>query len=77
MDVIGKSQGVKKSIQHFRGWRYQPNSNDSDISVTGWQVMALRAAKSAGCAIDSTRIDRAVGYLKRCTVKDGGFAFQR
>ena len=76
VDVIVKSQDVKKGTEHAGGWRYQPNSNDSDISVTGWQVMALRAAKSAGCAVDSTRIDRAVRYLKRCAVKDGGFAYQ-
>jgi Prenyltransferase and squalene oxidase repeat len=75
VDVIVKAQDVKKGPDHAGGWRYQPNSNDSDISVTGWQVMALRAAKSAGCAVDSTRIDRAVRYLKRCALKDGGFAY--
>jgi hypothetical protein len=76
VDVIVKAQDVKKGPEHAGGWRYQPNSNDSDISVTGWQVMALRAARSAGCAIDATRIDRAVAYLKRCALKDGGFAYQ-
>jgi hypothetical protein len=76
VDVIVKAQEVKKGADHAGGWRYQPNSNDSDISVTGWQVMALRAAKSAGCAIDSARIDRAVAYLKRCALKGGGFAYQ-
>jgi hypothetical protein len=74
--VIVKSQDVKKGPDHAGGWRYQPNGNDSDLSVTGWQVMALRAAKSAGCAVDSARIDRAVAYLKRCALKDGGFAYQ-
>jgi hypothetical protein len=74
--VIVKSQDVNKGPDHAGGWRYQPNSNDSDISVTGWQMMALRAAKSAGCAVDSARIDRAVAYLKRCALKDGGFAYQ-
>jgi len=76
VDVIVKAQEVKKGIDHRGGWRYQPNSNDSDISVTGWQVMALRAAKSAGCAVDSSDIDRAVAYLKRCAVKGGGFTYQ-
>ena len=42
VDVIVKAQDVKKGPEHAGGWRYQPNSNDSDISVTGWQVMALR-----------------------------------
>ena len=44
-------------------------ADDSDISVTGWQLMALRAAKSAGCAVPSENIDRAVDYLKRCAVR--------
>jgi hypothetical protein len=76
VNAIVKSQDVNKGPEHAGGWRYQPNSNDSDISVTGWQVMALRAAKSAGCDVDSTRIDRAVSYLKRCGVKGGGFSYQ-
>jgi hypothetical protein len=76
VDLIVKAQDVKKGIDHAGGWRYQPNSNDSDISVTGWQVMALRAAKSTGCTVDSSEIDRAVTYLKRCAVKGGGFAYQ-
>ena len=62
---------------HAGGWRYQPNSDDSDISVTGWQLMGLRAAKSAGCEVPSQSIDRAIDYLKRCAVvREGGFAYQ-
>ena len=77
VDVIALAQDVKKDTNHDGGWRYQPNSPDSDISVTGWQVMALRAAKSAGCVVDARRIDRAVAYLKRCAFKDGGgFSYQ-
>ncbi len=76
VDVIVRAQDVAKGPDHAGGWRYQPNSTDSDISVTGWQVMALCAAKSAGCAVDSGRIDRAIKYLQRCAVKTGGFAYQ-
>ncbi len=77
VDVIARAQDVKKDSNHDGGWRYQPNSPDSDISVTGWQVMALRAAKAAGYAVDAGRIDRAVAYLKRCAIKNGGgFGYQ-
>jgi hypothetical protein len=51
---------------HFGGWRYRVNSNDSDLSVTGWQIMALRAAKNLGCDVPAERIDLAVDYIKRC-----------
>lgn len=77
VELIVKAQDVAKDPNNAGGWRYQPNSPDSDISVTGWQLMALRAAKSVGCAVDSKRIDRAVAYLKRCAVREGGgFAYQ-
>ena len=75
--LILAAQAVPKSDEHKGGWRYQPNSNDSDISVTGWQLMALRAAKAAGCEVPSTSIDLAVAYLKLCAVKQGGgFGYQ-
>jgi hypothetical protein len=74
--LILMAQNLAKNPDNAGGWRYQPSSRDSDISVTGWQVMALRAAKSAGCAVPSRNIDRAVDYLKRCAVPGGGFAYQ-
>jgi hypothetical protein len=74
--VIVKAQDIKKGPEHAGGWRYQPNSTDSDISVSGWQMMALRAAKGAGCMVDASAIDRAVAYIKRCAVKGGGFTYQ-
>lgn len=77
VDLILKAQARKKSEDHRGGWRYQPDSPDSDLSVTGWQVMALRAARSAGCAVPSEPIDRAIAYIKKCAHKDrGGFGYQ-
>ncbi|MGP0062271.1 MAG: prenyltransferase/squalene oxidase repeat-containing protein [Isosphaeraceae bacterium] len=75
--LILSAQNRPKGKTQAGGWRYQPTSDDSDISVTGWQLMALRAAKSAGCEVPSENIDRAIDYLKRCAVKQGGgFAYQ-
>lgn len=74
--LILAAQNRPKSSNHAGGWRYQPTSNDSDISVSGWQLMALRAIKSAGCEVPSENINRAVAYLKRCAVRQGGFAYQ-
>src|SRR5205823_3180328 len=48
------------------GWRYTPHGNDADLSVTGWQLLALRAAKNAGCDIPAEPIDRAVHYVLSC-----------
>jgi hypothetical protein len=54
------------------GWRYTMRSNDSDISVTGWQLMALRAAKNVGCDIPAEHIEQAAGYIRRCHDSVGG-----
>ena len=58
------------------GWRYSIQPNDSDMSVTAWQVMALRAAKNVGCDVPADTIDRAVEYVKRSRdVASGGYRY--
>lgn len=65
IDLILSSQKEKKAT-HFRGgWRYNPNSNDSDLSVSVWQLMALRSAKNDGLQVPGSAITDAVEYLKR------------
>lgn len=76
VDLILKAQDIGKDAESQGGWRYQPTSRDSDLSVSGWQVLALRAANAAGCAVPAANIDRAVAYFKRCAVASGGFAYQ-
>ena len=64
-ELIMRSQDVIKGEANRGGWRYEPASSDSDISVSVWQVMALRAAKNAGLDIPKSAIDHAVAYIKR------------
>lgn len=73
--VILKAQQVRKGRRESGGWRYQLNSEDSDLSVTGWQLLALRAAKDIGCDVPAERIDEAVGYVKKCH-NGRGFGYQ-
>lgn len=75
--LILDAQNVAKEQRHAGGWRYQATSRDSDLSVTGWQLLALRAAKNVGCDVPAEQIDRAVAYVKRChSESHGGFAYQ-
>jgi len=74
--LILTAQSVRKDRNQMGGWRYNPSSNDSDLSVTGWQLLALRAAKNLGCDVPAEYIDLAVDYVKRCSVRGGGFAYQ-
>src|SRR5262249_18970787 len=58
------------------GWRYRVVGNDSDMSVTGWQIMALRAAKNLGCDVPPEAIERAIEYVHRCRdAATGGFRY--
>ena len=67
---------TKKDPLHIGGWRYNPYSDDSDISCTGWQLLSLRAAKDCGADVPKEAIDAAVGYIKRSAAVGGGFAYQ-
>lgn len=74
--LILKAQSVPKGPSHVGGWRYHPTSNDSDLSVTGWQLLALRAAKNIGCDVPAESIDAAVAYVNRCANREtGGFSY--
>lgn len=71
IDLILKAQKVTKSDINRGGWRYTPDSGDSDMSVTVWQTMALRSAKNAGLDVPKEAIGDAVRYIKRAYDPDG------
>jgi hypothetical protein len=49
------------------GWRYVTDDgiNDSDLSITGWQLMFLRSARNAGFNVPQQPIDDAIQYVRR------------
>ena len=57
------------------GWRYSPDSNDSDTSVSGSVLVGLLAARNAGIEVPDVAIDRAIGYFKGMTSKSGQVAY--
>lgn len=63
--LILRAQRVQKDERNQGGWRYHPNSNDSDTSCSGWALMALRSAKLNGAAVPDQAIADAIGYLER------------
>ena len=58
------------------GWRYQARPADDDITVSGAQLMALRAAKNAGVDVPREVIDKGAKYIASCAVPGGGFGYQ-
>jgi len=69
-------QATQKAVQfiHYAqhddgGWRYfsDDRQNPSDVSVSGWQVLALKAAHRAGVSeVSQDCITRMEGFFKRC-----------
>jgi len=75
--VILDAQNRKKDAQHFGGWRYMPNANDSDLSCSGWALMALRSARLNGAQVPPEAIEKAVLYIKRNhNGQQGHFSYQ-
>ena len=60
-----------KQKKNVGGWRYvtRHGAGDSDLSVTGWQLMFLRSAKDAGFDVPKKSIDAAVKYVENCFIQ--------
>jgi hypothetical protein len=63
--LILSAQQTDKLPQYRGGWRYTPNSNDSDLSVSVWHLLALRSAKNDGLLVPNDSIEQAIAYLQR------------
>ncbi|MBN1854970.1 MAG: hypothetical protein JW829_19705 [Pirellulales bacterium] len=58
----------------YGGWRYLPGL-DSDLSVTGWQVMALKSGELAGLNVPTDVYERIGEFLHRCQGSKDAFLF--
>ena len=76
LKVILAAQEVRKDRNNVGGWRYEPDSTDSDLSVTTWCILALHACRDAGLAVPRERLERARSYVLSCyRPQEGGFAY--
>jgi hypothetical protein len=68
---------IEPNPENYGGWRYQPNSTDSDISVTGWQVLTLRAAKNTWSDVPERVFEVAGKYVRHLHDEESGsFGYQ-
>jgi hypothetical protein len=74
--VILDAQNVAKSESASGGWRYSPTDTDSDISLAGWALAALRSARNNGAPVPKEAIEKAVKYILRCRNQNDGFDYQ-
>lgn len=63
------------------GWRYLDSYSygaaESDLSVTGWQLMFLRSAKNAEFDVPKQYVDDAIAYVYRCWDERQGVFYYR
>ena len=77
LQLILAAQRVQKNPDHKGGWRYTPTSTDSDMSCSGWSLMALRSARLNGAPVPTEAIDDAIAYvLRRHNEQTGTFGYQ-
>ena len=76
--ALKKAVGLIVSSQSrnpMKAWRYSVNSTDADTTVSGAQMIALRAAANAGIEVPIETIQGGVGFYKRCFCPGGGFGY--
>jgi hypothetical protein len=59
----------------FGAWRYSPESNDADTTVSGCQLVALFAARNAGIGVPEEAIQKGLKFFTSCQTPEGGFGY--
>jgi hypothetical protein len=67
VDFVVKSQNAEG------GWRYEPYSPESDMSIVVCQVIALRSARNIGIRVPRATVDRAARYVVDSAVTDSSY----
>ena len=69
LKVIVDAQAVRRPAVERGGWRYTPYSDESDVSVTSWQLLVLHAARQCGYAVEDRAFEQALGYINGAYVE--------
>jgi squalene cyclase len=79
VDVLTKAVKFTGEAQTAAGgWGYvsaKDGHGFDEGSTTITQVQALRAARNAGIAVPKEVIEKAIGYIRACTLPDGGVQY--
>jgi hypothetical protein len=67
---------VQKNSRDAGGWRYTPDATDSDLSLSGWQIMGLHATQQVGITVPEGVMSNAVAYSMRMVDTEGRVAYQ-
>ncbi len=67
---------IRKDARHRGGWRYHPHDRDSDLSLSGWQLLGLRSAQAIGVTVDEAVVRAAATYVRSCISAQGLVCYQ-
>jgi len=67
LTFLYRAQNPSPSGQGKLGWRYTVQPGDNDTSVTGWVVMALKSARTAGLEVPAEVLDGARAWVNLMT----------
>ena len=77
LQLILDAQALMKEERHAGGWRYRPESRDSDLSCSGWALMALRSSRLNGAPVPERAFRAATQYINRnFSAEKGRFGYQ-
>ena len=57
-------------------WRYSPDSQDADTTVSGTILMGLLGARNAGIEVPNEAIEKAIIFFRTNTMQDGVVSYQ-
>ena len=75
LELAVRAAITSQKKNQFGGWRYSPDSNDADTSVSGSVLVGLLAARNAGIEVPDEVIDKAINYYKSCTSNSGQVSY--
>jgi hypothetical protein len=76
LSVTVAAARVQKDDNNRGGWRYNPQDGNSDLSLSGWQLMSLHASQQVGMPVDEDVVKGAVEYARRLTTEDGRVGYE-
>jgi hypothetical protein len=75
LELAVRAAVTSQKKNSYGGWRYSPDSNDADTSVSGAVLVSLLAARNAGIEVPDEAIDRAISYYQSMTANSGQVAY--
>jgi hypothetical protein len=65
---------ILRAQNPYLGWRYGVKPGDNDTQVTGWMVLALSSARSAGLSVPEESFQGALAWFDKVTEPEWGRA---